>query len=149
MKKSRQSGSTPSAKAVTKSKSKAVKKKSVSGLVGEISEATAKAGKSKVANIKPTRAIKAKKAKPSRARSDALQDKVQRDAVALRRSDRVRIKAMKADCQSAGVKVKKSELLRAGLLAIAKLTKSELLALIGELPRIKPARAAKKSEKRV
>lgn len=148
MKKANQNVSKTSTKTPAKSDAKAGRKKALSGLLGEISEAAAKAAKNKNAKAKPARVSKVKKAKPPGTKSGPGKDKVERESVALHRSDQVLLKSLKAACLAAGVKVKKSELLRAGLLALSKLPASDLGALIGELTETTLAPVAPKANKK-
>ena len=58
-------------------------------------------------------------------------------------SDYARIAELKRTCLAAGVSVKKSELLRAGVLALAALAPANLLAAIGTLESVKTGRPVK------
>jgi hypothetical protein len=69
--------------------------------------------------------------------------KVVRDSFTMPESDYARIAELKRTCLAAGVSVKKSELLRAGVLALAALAPANLLAAIGTLESVKTGRPVK------
>ena len=90
----------------------------------------------RVAEKKPlvavTQATKIKK--PKKADSKV---KVVRDSFAMPQSDYAKIGELKALCLKSGMKVKKSELLRAGLHALGKLTASQLKQALSGVEAIK------------
>jgi hypothetical protein len=69
--------------------------------------------------------------------------KVVRDSFTMPEGDYARIAELKRTCLAGGVSVKKSELLRAGLLALAALAPANLLAAIGTLENVKTGRPVK------
>jgi hypothetical protein len=69
--------------------------------------------------------------------------KLVRDSFSMPQHDYANIAAIKARCLKAGVSAKKSEVLRAALVCISKLSDKDLFKLIGELEGIKTGRPAK------
>ena len=69
-------------------------------------------------------------------------EKVVRDSFTMPKSDYAKIAALKQKCLEEGVHVKKSELLRAGLLMLEAATVKRLVAAIGELETVKTGRPA-------
>ena len=70
--------------------------------------------------------------------------KVVRDGFTMPKGDYDTLKALKALCLQSGVDVKKSELLRAGILALAALPAAELLGRMRALPAVKAGRKKNK-----
>lgn len=101
---------------------------------------TVKQGKaqSKVAADDSKGVKKAKKEKKTQGKS-----KVVRDSFTMPQSDYDRIAELKQVCQKAGLHVKKSELLRAGLQALSQLTVPQLERAIVQLTPIKTGRPKK------
>ena len=83
------------------------------------------AGKS-VKAVKETVAKEGKDEKPRRAKKD----KVVRDSFTMPKSDYEKIAELKQRCLDAGVSVKKSELLRAGLALLAAVPPKRLVAAV-------------------
>ncbi|CAG4896517.1 hypothetical protein [Paraburkholderia gardini] len=77
--------------------------------------------------------------KPKRARKE----KVVRDSFTMPKSDYAKIAILKQKCVDAGVSVKKSELLRAGLLLLASVPEKRLLAAVSAVETVKTGRPAK------
>ena len=77
-----------------------------------------------------------KKVKPKKA-------KMVRDSFTMPESDYAKLAELKKKCLEAGVHVKKSELLRAGLLSLSKLTNASLIKAVGQVEIIKTGRPAK------
>jgi hypothetical protein len=73
----------------------------------------------------------------------AKKQKVIRDSFTMPKSDYERIAQLKQLCLEAGIQVKKSELLRAGLNALHALPVSKLLAIVGAVETVKTGRPAK------
>jgi hypothetical protein len=73
----------------------------------------------------------------------AKKDKVVRDSFTMPKSDYAKIAELKQRCLEAGVSVKKSELLRAGLALLAAASAKQLLAAVSELDTVKTGRPAK------
>ena len=69
--------------------------------------------------------------------------KVIRDSFTMPEGDYAKIAQLKKTCLAGGVSVKKSELLRAGLQALAALAPANLLATIGSLENVKTGRPVK------
>jgi hypothetical protein len=93
-----------------------------------------------------------KTAKPVTALPNAKSDKqekkhkhakVIRDSFTMPEGDYAKISQLKKTCLTGGVGVKKSELLRAGLQALAALAPANLLAIIGSLENVKTGRPVK------
>jgi hypothetical protein len=73
----------------------------------------------------------------------AKKEKVVRDSFTMPKSDYAKIATLKQKCLDAGVPVKKSELLRAGLLLLAEAPSKRLLAAVSAVETIKTGRPAK------
>lgn len=69
--------------------------------------------------------------------------KMIRDSFTLPESDYVKLTELKKKCLEAGVHVKKSELMRAGLLSLSRLSSASLLKVIAQVEIIKTGRPAK------
>jgi hypothetical protein len=69
--------------------------------------------------------------------------KVIRDSFTMPQNDYAKIVELKQVCQKAGLQVKKSELLRAGLHALAKLSAAQLKQTITQMEQIKTGRPKK------
>lgn len=82
----------------------------------------------------PTTEVKAKRTKKG---------KVVRDSFTMPKSDYEKIAVLKQKCLDAGVSVKKSELLRAGLLLLEASASKRLLAAISEVETVKTGRPTK------
>jgi len=70
-------------------------------------------------------------------------DKVVRDSFTMPKSDYLKIGAVKERCLEAGVRIKKSEILRVGLLLLANKSPKELLAAVAKLETVKTGRPPK------
>jgi len=69
--------------------------------------------------------------------------KMVRDSFSMPENDYSQFAALKRKCLLAGVHVKKSELLRAGLLCLSKLSDSELVNVVGQVEILKTGRPTK------
>lgn len=69
--------------------------------------------------------------------------KMVRDSFSMPENDYLQFAALKRKCLLAGVHVKKSELLRAGLLCLSKLSDSELVNIVGQVEILKTGRPTK------
>ena len=98
----------------------------------------------KTAPPKPPAAAAAVLAKPATASAEIPHVKVVRDGFTMPRGDYDILKSLKAQCLKSGVDVKKSELLRAGILALAALPAVELLSRMRALPVVKAGRKKNK-----
>jgi hypothetical protein len=86
---------------------------------------------------------KQKKTKSGR-RGKPSRPKLIRDSFTMPEFDYVRIKALKTRLLSAGVEIKKSEVLRAGLLALEGMSDAQLQKIVGQVERIKTGRPSDK-----
>ncbi|HEY4371998.1 MAG TPA: hypothetical protein VGN52_08740 [Burkholderiales bacterium] len=84
-------------------------------------------------------------ARPKKIPAAATDQKVVRDGFTMPQADYDKIKSLKALCLKNGVEVKKSQLLRAGLIALEALAVAELLKRIGALVPVKAGRKKKKA----
>ena len=84
-------------------------------------------------------------AKPADSPAPVADQKVVRDGFTMPRQDYDTLKTLKATCLKSGVEVKKSELLRAGVQALAALQTDALIARMRALPAVKAGRKKKKS----
>ena len=94
----------------------------------------------KIVIAKPSN--KNKKEKKSAAKTE-VKGKVVRDSFTMPQDDYAKIANLKQSCIKAGLHVKKSELLRAGLRALDTLTVAQLKQAIGKLDTIKTGRPKK------
>ena len=81
---------------------------------------------------------------PAAAQPVAQNAKVVRDGFTMPQADYDLLKALKAQCLKAGVEVKKSELLRAGVQALAALSMADLAARLKALSPVKAGRRKSK-----
>jgi hypothetical protein len=102
--------------------------------------APAKAAKQKRAkSVEAAPAVPAAEAKLKRAKKE----KVVRDSFTMPKSDYEKIAALKQKCLDAGVSVKKSELLRAGLLLLDSAPTRRLVEAMSAVETVKTGRPAK------
>lgn len=100
---------------------------------------TKKAAKSK----RPVAAEAAPVSAPAEAKAKrSKKDKVVRDSFTMPKSDYEKIATLKKKCLEAGVSVKKSELLRAGLLMLESAAPKRLLAAVSSVEAVKTGRPA-------
>jgi hypothetical protein len=86
----------------------------------------------------------ARSARPSADKSTrAKKEKVVRDSFTMPKSDYARIATLKQKCLANGVHIKKSELLRAGLVMLENATVKNLLGVVGGLEAVKTGRPVK------
>ncbi len=99
-----------------------------------------------VAVHKPA-AVKSAAAKPGKkskkTKKTATKVKVVRDSFTMPQDDYAKIAELKQACLKAGVHVKKSELLRAGLLTLTKLSVAQLKQTIAQVEQVKTGRPKK------
>lgn len=93
-------------------------------------------------SVKDVKVAGAKDGKEEKVRR-ARKDKVVRDSFTMPKSDYVKIAELKQRCLDAGVSVKKSELLRAGLALLAEAPAKRLVAAVSALDTVKTGRPAK------
>jgi hypothetical protein len=104
----------------------------------------------------PPKTPRAKPAKPVEAKPDGVtaeqkakrvkKEKVVRDSFTMPKSDYEKLAALKQKCLDSGVAVKKSELLRAGLLLLEGVPIAQLLNAISAVETVKTGRPAKSSQ---
>jgi hypothetical protein len=94
---------------------------------------------------KPVPARAAKKGKKDRKEGGRVETKVKvvRDSFTMPQNDYARIAELKQVCLKAGMHVKKSELLRAGLHALGKMSAAQLKQTIARVEQIKTGRPKK------
>lgn len=98
----------------------------------------------KTALPKPAAVSPAKHGKKHKKEKKAAgKSKVIRDSFTMPEADYVKLAELKQVCQKAGLHVKKSELLRAGLLALSKMSMAQLERAIVQLVPIKTGRPKK------
>jgi len=112
---------------------------------------TAKAAKAASVGKPPVKPHSPAKAEPPGTAAEqktkrAKKEKVVRDSFTMPKSDYDKIAALKQKCLDAGVAVKKSELLRAGLLLLEGIPVDRLLDAIAAVETVKTGRPAKRSE---
>jgi len=112
-------------------------KRSVAAEAAPAVKKEAKAKRSATAEATPVVAPEAKKAKQPK------KEKVVRDSFTMPKSDYDKIASLKQKCLDAGVSVKKSELLRAGLMMLESAAPQRLLAAVSSLETVKTGRPAK------
>ncbi len=97
------------------------------------------------ATMKPVAAKPEKKNKKAKKTGSKAETKVKvvRDSFTMPQNDYAKIAELKQVCLKAGVHVKKSELLRAGLHALGKLSASQLKQTIAQMEQIKTGRPKK------
>lgn len=71
---------------------------------------------------------------------------VVRDSFTMPENDYARIAQARQRCLAAGAHVTKAEVLRAGLLALSRLSDAELISVMGEVEKVKTGRPATKSQ---
>lgn len=103
----------------------------------------AKAAAAEVAGVPaPAKSEAAKTEKPAKEEKPA-KVKLVRDSFTMPENEYAKIAELKKKCLHGGVHVKKSELLRAGLLTLAKLADADLLAAMGQVEILKTGRPAR------
>jgi hypothetical protein len=123
-----------------KAPTKVSKRKAASAAVDDAAEARA----NRVETPARTKTNLAAPSTPTEKKSkQAKKDKVVRDSFTMPKSDYDKIAALKLKCADSGVAVKKSELLRAGLLILATATAEQLIAAVGAVETVKTGRPEK------
>ena len=110
-----------------------------------VDAADAKPARTKAAKQKRAAAVEAAQAAPAvegKAKR-VKKEKVVRDSFTMPKSDYERLAALKQKCLDAGMSVKKSELLRAGLLLLDAAPAKRLVAAISAVETVKTGRPAK------
>lgn len=106
-----------------------------------INKALATAKKAAKPAVKPT--AKKAKAMPKPAEKKSEKEpkvKVVHDSFSMPKTEYRKIAEIKETCLEAGLHVKKSEVLRAGLKALGKMNKAQLKSAIAELEKVKTGR---------
>ena len=102
---------------------------------------------SKVDNTihKPTKAVTSVDVaeKKSSKKDKSRKIKMTRDSYTMPESDYTKLAILKKKCLEAGIHVKKSELIRAGIIRVSKLTNAALLNAVAQVEVIKTGRPAK------
>lgn len=116
--------------------------------VGPTKTATPAKTMDKMANHNPAEKSVATTAKVVKAGKLSKADKIKkikmvRDSFSMPENDYAKFAALKKRCLLAGVHVKKSELLRAGLLSLSRLPDSELVKIVGQVEILKTGRPNK------
>jgi hypothetical protein len=102
---------------------------------------TAKVREKTVETSAPTKtSLSAPPTAPGKKSKHTKKVKIVRDSLTMPKSDYDKITALKLKCAENGVEVKKSELLRAGLLILATATAEQLLAAVGAVETVKTGR---------
>ncbi|WP_337459827.1 hypothetical protein [Cupriavidus basilensis] len=129
----------PTSAEVAESRASATKQKAPRGSDSKkaVTKAMTKADKSKPS--KPE--AQANAAVPKKA-PGAKKEKVLRDSFTMPKSDYAKIAELKQRCLESGVHIKKSEILRAGLLLLAATSPKQLLSAVSKVEAIKTGRPA-------
>jgi hypothetical protein len=136
----------PKAKAAPKQKAAPKTKAAPKEKATEGSVVAAAAEKPQRAKKEPAKKEVAKKEtlkKASTKKEGVKKEKVVRDSFTMPKSDYEKIAALKQKCLDVGVSVKKSEVLRAGLLLLEGATSKRLLAAISAVEAVKTGRPSK------
>ena len=145
-------GASPKATKTTKTAGtvKAAKSAKTEKAVKPASSASSAANTTPAKAPKEARAVKTAKTAPASAaapekkpRAKKEKEKVVRDSFTMPKSDYAKIAELKQRCLDAGISVKKSELLRAGLNLLAVSPAKRLIAAVQELEAVKTGRPAK------
>ncbi|AMV42953.1 hypothetical protein [Paraburkholderia caribensis] len=145
-------GASPKATKTTKTAGtvKAAKSAKTEKAVKPASSASSAANATPAKAPKEARAVKTAKTAPASAaapekkpRAKKEKEKVVRDSFTMPKSDYAKIAELKQRCLDAGISVKKSELLRAGLNLLAVSPAKRLIAAVQELEAVKTGRPAK------
>ncbi|WP_321880415.1 hypothetical protein [Paraburkholderia bannensis] len=134
------------AETISKAKAQADEAASAKAAKVEKWEKAEKVEKAVKATKKPARTTKATRAQEAAAKTKAKQakkEKVIRDSFTMPKADHERIAVLKRKCLDAGISVKKSELLRAGIQLLDSASSKRLLAAITALETVKTGRPAK------
>lgn len=134
------------AEVASKAKAQADEAAAAKAVKAEKTEKAEKAAKPVKATKKAAKTTKATRVQEAAARTKAKQpkkEKVVRDSFTMPKADHERIAVLKRKCQEAGITVKKSELLRAGIQLLDSASSKRLLAAITALETVKTGRPAK------
>lgn len=103
----------------------------------------AKKAAAQAAPAQPAAAAQLPEKKGKKARKESGKVKVVRDSFTMPQDDYEKIGELKQQCLKSGMHVKKSELLRAGLHALSRLTATQLKLAVSGLEKIKTGRPKK------
>ena len=133
----------PKSKAAPKQKSAPKEKAADASVVATEKPKRAKKETAKKAVAKTDVAKKEVAKKEVAKKEVAKKEKVVRDSFTMPKSDYAKIAVLKQKCLEVGISVKKSEVLRAGLLLLEGATSQRLLAAISAVETVKTGRPAK------
>lgn len=107
-----------------------------------IDKAVNKKDSKKLSIAKPIEAVETVEndANPSNKKSKIVKAKVIRDSFSFPEQDYLKISELKKICLTAGIHVKKSEILRAGLHLLTKLNLAELKIVVDEVEKVQTGR---------
>lgn len=122
----------------------------VTALAGAKESTSGDDSKARSAKAKSVKEKKEKSAKKDRKMNatgnDTSKKKMVRDSFTMPAPDYALIGVLKARTLSSGTAVKKSELLRAGLIALAAMSPAHLIDLVSAMPTVKTGRPGKKKK---
>ena len=101
------------------------------------------AGTKATKDLKPAKAAKAVKAEPAEQAEKPRKPKLVRDSFTIPKDEYAVLEQLKQRAAKLGRPTKKSEVLRAGVQALAGMTDSAFLASVGGVPALKTGRPAK------
>ncbi|WP_416049538.1 hypothetical protein [Cupriavidus basilensis] len=131
-------GKTPRGSGSKKAVTKAATKAETKAAAKAVTKAGTKPQKSKPSKVE----ARADVAVPKKVQG-AKKEKVLRDSFTMPKSDYAKLAELKQRCVDAGVHIKKSEILRAGVLLLAASSPEQLLAAVSKVEAIKTGRPAK------
>ncbi|MFP3566675.1 hypothetical protein [Paraburkholderia sp. SIMBA_030] len=129
----------PATTVASKKRSTTPKKASKKQPAGKVKATPVDAALVEAAPVDATPAKTAVEAKAKRVKKE----KVVRDSFTMPKSDYDKIAALKQKCLAEGMSVKKSEILRAGLLLLESAAPKRLLAAVSSVEQVKTGRPAK------
>lgn len=112
--------------------------------VGKVAAKPVKKSPAPVKKTTASPAVSLKDAgKPEKSVKAAKKPKVVRDSFTMPQSEYQKISQIKALCLKSGLQVKKSEVLRAGVIALCAMSEAQLTKALGSLDKIKTGRPNK------
>ena len=106
----------------------------------KISKKSLAAKASEATETKETNETVEAEANPSAKKSKIVKAKVIRDSFSFPEQDYLKISELKKTCLEAGIHVKKSEILRAGLLLLTKLNLAEIKQVVEQVEKVQTGR---------
>ena len=106
----------------------------------KISKKSLAAKASEATETKETNETFEAEANPSAKKSKIVKAKVIRDSFSFPEQDYLKISELKKTCLEAGIHVKKSEILRAGLLLLTKLNLAEIKQVVEQVEKVQTGR---------